>query len=283
MDENVTKADRMRTTERTDIKKLYREQGIEPSRFRKNFRCPNLKACSSSQQGRDSRVRFCTGTWPYIGADYGNAQVAGCSIGVLFVAMERGGGGKFHPDSEKFAVTQSKFRDNAEKRYNPHMGGTAQLMEYLVGCKDEKLFSQQFALTNAVKCVEATGNQRSSSTRMMKSRCSEHLREEIECLKPHLVITQGVHPRETVLELFHSTLVKEFPGQAGAAKVMKAEVMLADHFVILTTPHAAHKPGWKWKNGELPESLQKAVNCAIAEVKKSNGDTRTRAATVRRK
>lgn len=262
MNEDVIKADRMRTAERTAIKALYRTQGIRPSRRMKDFGCPNLeKYCSSSQQGRNSRVRFCTGTWMYIGANYGNAQVAGRSIGVLFVAMERGG--TFRPESEEFADTQRNFRNAAESRWNPHMGGTSQLMECLVGCEDRQLYSQQFALTNAVKCVQATNSQKSSSTATMVSKCSEHLRKEIECLKPHLVITQGDHPRQTVLELFDPKHVQNFSGQAG-----EAEVMLAENFVILTTPHPARKPGWRWKKGPLPEFLRNAVNCAIAEVKR---------------
>ena len=63
----------------------------------------------------------------------------------------------------------------------------------------------------------------------MISKCSGHLKAEIEQLNPHLVITQGGHPRKTVLGLFHSTPVKTFSGRAG-----KAEVMLADDFVILS-------------------------------------------------
>jgi len=179
--------------------------------------------------------------------------------------MERGG--TFRPESEKeFADTQTNFRSNTELRWNPHMGGTSQLMECLVQSKDRRLFSQQFALTNAVKCVQATNSQNCSSTPAMISECSKHLRNEIKSLKPHLVITQGEHPRRTVLDLFGAKHIRNFPGQAGESG--RAEVMVVDRFVILTTPHPARKAGWKWKNGLLPEFLQSAVSCAIAEVKK---------------
>jgi uracil-DNA glycosylase len=175
--------------------------------------------------------------------------------------MERGG--KFRPESEKFADTQRNFRNAAELRWNPHMGGTSQLVECLVECSDRQLYSTQFALTNAVKCVHATNSQKSSSTGTMIGRCSGHLMAEIERLNPHLVITQGDHPRETVLGLFDWKPVKKFTGQAG-----EAEVMLTDDFVILTTPHPARKAGWRWSGGPLPKFLQNAVHCAIAELKR---------------
>ena len=119
--------------------------------------------------------------------------------------MEQGGG--FKPGEElTFAHTQMKFREGAEQRWNPHMGGTSQLMESLVNQKEAQSCPYQFALTNAVKCVAATGNQRSESTPIMKGNCAEHLRYEIECLRPHLVITQGDPPKETLFKMFQPLL-----------------------------------------------------------------------------
>ncbi len=67
----------MKTAKRTAIQKLHRELGIEPSRYKKDFRCPHVEKCSRSRRARDRHVKFCTGTWPYIGARYGKAKVSG--------------------------------------------------------------------------------------------------------------------------------------------------------------------------------------------------------------
>jgi uracil-DNA glycosylase family 4 len=258
MNDSVIDADRTKTAARTAIKRLYQRQHILPSAHQKDFRCSHLDDCSGS------RSELCTGNWPYIGAHYGEARVSGRRLRILFIAMERGGKSSY----ESFSQTQRGFRIYAEGLKNPHMGGTAQIMKFLVdNNKQSQLHTRQFALTNAVKCVEATGSQQSSSTATMISKCSEHLTEEIKCLKPHLVITQGCHPSQTIVELFHPKCVKRFRGQAGKAEVRLGE-HLGYHFVILTTPHPAHKPGWAWKNGPLPKFLQNAVNCAIVEVKR---------------
>jgi uracil-DNA glycosylase len=93
----------------------------------------------------------------------------------------------------------------------------------------------------------------------MFKRCSDHLSEEIRVLRPHLVITQGIKPGKTVLDLEGPSkpqLIRPF-GKAGKARVLRGS-----KFIILITPHPAHQPGWKTKNGSLPRFLQNAVKCA---------------------
>jgi uracil-DNA glycosylase len=155
-----------------------------------------------------------------------------------------------------------KFREGAEQRWNPHMGGASQPMECLVDSEEAQSCPHQFALTNAVKCVAATGSQRSESTPVMKGNCAEHLRSEIDCLRPHLVMTQGNPPKITLFKMFHPLRhLAEFSGPAGTAQIATAH-----QFVILTTPHPARKSGWRWKRGPLPEFLQQAVKRAAEEV-----------------
>ncbi len=259
--DNPSKADRMETADRIGIMELYVTRGIVPCPPGGEFRCPHVEPCSmiARRHGRE----FHTGTWPYVGAGYGKARVSGRLTRVLFVAMERGG--TFNPfpeDEPTFADTQMNFRRAAELRCNAHMGGTSELMECLVDDKEAQLYSEQFALTNAVKCVEFTNSQDSPSTSTMMSNCAEHLRAEIILLRPHLVITQGNHPRDIMLRLFHPLrLAEQFSGRAGAAAVLVGE-----QFVLLTTPHAARRSGWRWKRGPLPEFLQDAMRRAAKEL-----------------
>jgi hypothetical protein len=255
----LAKADRMKTAKRMAIQRLYRKQGIQPCPSAKKFGCPQKDKCFD----RADEMEFYTGTRPYIGAHYGEAKVWGRSIRVLFVAMDRGGKGF----PKRFANTQGAFRTAAEEarlkgHSNAHMGGTSQLMECLV--KSKNCF-QQFALTNAVKCVARTGRMDSMSNATRKKQYREHLRKEIKLLCPHLVITQGGFAGETVLKLFQTNVAEKFSGPVRG----KAEVRLSE-FVILTTPHPARMPGWKWKlewKKGLPKFLQKAVERARIEVR----------------
>lgn len=252
----ICNQDRMKTTRRTAIQKVYRKQGIEPS-SRKYFGCPEDSCPKNKCLARDRK--YWTGTWPYIGAHYGEAKVLGRSIRVLFVAMDRGGK---KPPEREFADTQKVFRERTVEPQNPHMGGTSQLMGCLVESEDRELYSGQFALTNAVKCVKATGRMSCGATQKMFDKCSEHLSEEIRVLRPHLVITQGVKPGETILDLeepFEPRLIRSF-GKG------KAKVLRGSSFIILTTPHPAFKPRWKTKNGPLPKFLQNAVRCAASAI-----------------
>ncbi len=254
--ENPSDIDRMETLDRLAIQKLYGARGIVPFPPSSEF-CPGcLSECNRLARLRN--VPFNTGTWPYIGAEYGKARVGGRNIKVLFVAMERGG--TFQPAKEPtFAHTQMMFHERAITRGNAHMGGTSQIVEHLVGHKQAEKYSHQFALTNAVKCVKATGRQKSTSTGVMKKKCSEHLWEELQTLQPDLVITQGIHPRKRLLDLYSSlTLAWPFPDFGCQAEVF----VEGAPFILLTTPHPANKPWWPWKNGPLPVFLQKAVECA---------------------
>ena len=250
--------DSLDTADRVAVRDFYRSRGIVPCHSKEDFRCPHAGECSATARRRNAE--FHTGTWPYVGVDYGSASVSGHHVRVLFVAMERGGTYDLE-DEPTFTNTQENFRDSAESHHNAHMGGTSQLMQCLVDDKEPSVYSHQFALTNAVKCVEFTGSQNSSSSATMIDNCSEHLREEIRLLRPHLLITQGDHPKRTVLRLLSPLrLVCSFKGVAGIA-----EVFLDSQIAVLTTPHAARKKGWPWKRGPLPEFLQSAVRCAADE------------------
>jgi hypothetical protein len=241
------------------IQELYERLGIEPAFGGASFHCPHYEECSKHCEIRD---KFHTGTWPYVGAEYGQAIIKGHRAKILFVAMERGG--KFDPSEvPTLKHTQDDFRNTAEKRKNPHMGGVAAIMKHLVDeadplSSDPLSYCRQFALTNAVKCVEYTDRMDSGSTPTMIRKCRSHLTEEIDLLKPDLIITQGVHPRETVMKVLRPQReVREFKDESGRKK---ARILVAGSRLLFTTPHpAARLKGLKWKIGVLPGFLDDAV------------------------
>jgi uracil-DNA glycosylase len=142
------------------------------------------------------------------------------------------------------------------------MGGVSQIARYLVDETEISLYSLQFALSNAVKCVRATDNQKSTSNGTMAMNCAKHLKKEIELLSPDLVITQGGHPATTMLDMYKWCLDKEFKGFLNQT----AAVWLnGGPFVLLTTPHPARQKGWPTSSRDaeaLPLFMRQAIDHA---------------------
>jgi len=77
--------------------------------------------------------------------------------------------------------------------------------------------------------------------------CANHLWSEIEVLRPDLIITQGTHPRKTVVAHYSDLKpLVEVGDQTGSAQILRR-----DHLIVLTTPHPARRKGLKYKRGAL--------------------------------
>ena len=81
----------------------------------------------------------------------------------------------------------------------------------------------------------------------MIGNCANHLWSEIEVLRPDLIITQGTHPRDTVVAHYSDLrpLVKVGDG------ARRAQIFGRDHLIVLTTPHPARQRGLKYRRGAL--------------------------------
>ena len=255
----MDKTDRLSTPYRIAVIRLFNDRGIVPAT--EGFRCDYLSEC---KQGAIKHNRnFITGSWVYVGSEYGSADFEGHPTRILFVGIDRGG--DEHPDSEEFKDTQSAFRGAAKAPTNPHMGGVSLIMARLTNEPDYSVVSHQFSLTNAVMCVEQTGSKTTERTPAMKRNCSQHLKTVIECLEPQLIITQGVDPAWAIMNEFKSQLIRiqNFGVDKG-----HSELWATEDFVVLNTPHPARCKGFRWnaKNPALPVYLSNAVKKARGEV-----------------
>jgi hypothetical protein len=147
-----------------------------------------------------------------------------------------------------FTDTQEAFRNGAERRTNWHMGGVALIMAALLDEGRSAKYSLQFALTNSVKCVLSNKeNMNANLDKTMIRSCANHLWSEIEVLRPDLIITQGTHPRETVVAHYSDLEPLWRSGdQTGSAQILRR-----DRLIVLTTPHPARRKGLKYKRGAL--------------------------------
>jgi hypothetical protein len=242
-------ADTQQTDDRLAIRKLYTSRRISPD----DFDCKYMDECCQEPP------KCYKGIWPYVGAEYGRATIAGQSARILFVGMEQGG--RDQSDLRTFPEQQQDFRTGAEKRRSRHMAGVASVMEQLVDEKTPARYSLQFALTNAVKCTKETGSSTSSSTTtpIMIKNCASHLAAEIVELKPDLLVVQGGHPRRTVRRLCGLSSEPSCPSETYRARYRDHE------FVVLATYHGAARGPKPWPN-KVPAAWEPAVRGACDEL-----------------
>lgn len=255
----MDKTDRLSTPYRKAVNDLYSKLGIIPAT--EGFGCDYLSNCEKG--ALKHKRNFTTGNWTYVGYEYGSANLQSHPCRILFVGIDRGG--DEHSDSEAFEDTQSAFRKAAETPTNPHMGGVSLIMSRLTNEPNSSITSNQFALANAVMCVEQTGSKTTKRTAAMKRNCSQHLKALIHCLRPHLVITQGADPTWVMKNQYNSQLIqiRDFKEGKGHSKLWAT-----DDFVVLNTPHPARCKGFCWSvaHPALPVYLSDALNKARTEV-----------------
>ena len=80
--------------------------------------------------------------------------------------------------------------------------------------------------------------------------CSNYLLQEIETLKPDIIITQGEHPKKSIIGLLN---LKSPLQSFGRVSIYRKEKY------VFTTPHPARLKGTKWKKGELPDYFENAL------------------------
>ena len=260
----MNRDDQKRTPARKLLVDLYSKRKIIPARGPQLFKCQDYEICSQAAAkkcSKSSSKRLITGSWPYVGSEYGKARVNGVPMRILFVGMDVGG----YNDKPTFATTQAAYRWATENRQeaNAHMGGVHLIMRELVDDTDPATFSKQFALTNAVKCRRKSGNMRATTNPIIIDNCAKHLKVEIKKLRPNLIVTQGAHPGLTVrlFEPFANEGTRAIFSNGTSARPRKAEIFCADGRLLLTTPHPTRLAGLRWKRGkgELPNFLVRAL------------------------
>lgn len=245
------------TPTRIAVKTLQQDSG---SAAADAFNCSSADLCEKSLRRRIGHTLCISkGDWTYVGPEYGQAAICDQPARILFVSMERPKSRE--PDS--FEKTQQSFRHACLKRSNPHMGGTDTILAYLLdrGTPEERR-CQQFALTNSVRCSPITGDSRSRSTPRMLAECRRHTEAIIEALRPHIIVTQGANPYDSVAHgLFlqgKQPLFRNDNNRLGRSRRF-AEVRRDRGVLILRTAHPARYPDFRWNKGKLPAHLAEAI------------------------
>lgn len=260
---NWTNIDNKMTPWRKKVKDLQTQLGSGNSED--CFSCKHFPKCEKSVA---SNANIRKGDWTYVGRQYGKALINGKKARILFVSMERPWDGTNR--WQDFKDTQKDFREGAYTRSNPHMGGVDAELTYLL----DKTTSpadrcQQFALTNAVRCVPYFHNSDAQSTLEMQKNCKCHTKEIVKVLKPDIIVAQGSSPRKSIYRLFCPEIIKK--DVDGRREVVETvEVGLADKRVFLFTPHPAFYTYpdnsfiWKWK--DLPTDLLEEAFKKVREI-----------------
>lgn len=248
---------------RTKVKKLQIEQGTgaSPDCFKCGYFDTHSPGCYASLSNSYSRNNINKGDWTYVGYQYGEALVGGKKAKILFVSMDRTGKGNRYED---FEVTQQVFRTAAYCRSNPHMGGVDVLLKHLLdettSCKDR---SQQFALTNSVRCRPRAEDNRSRSTNQMVLNCENHTQAIIDVLRPDIIIAQGndkgkENPCKSLIRLFEPEILEKYHNGRSKQSLRSAEIRRDQEHLFLFTAHPGNYTGFGWSAGYLPDELERS-------------------------
>ena len=252
-----TEIDMRMTATRIDVRTLQEDMGSGAAVGA--FRCSSWNLCEESLRKRVGDTQITQGDWTYVGHEYGQAIVRGKPARILFVSMERPKG--HETDSEPFEKTQKSFRESCRKRSNPHMGGVDTILCHLLdpeATADQR--SQQFALTNSVRCAPMAKDSNSRSTNTMLRKCQRHTEAILASLMPDIVVTQGYLAYEGIERIVPTEL--HWWNDNGRASQGRrfAEVRRGAGILLLRTAHPARYPEFKWSKGNLPKHLGEAID-----------------------
>ena len=169
-----------------------------------HFDCRHSDACH-----QDAQCELKRGAEAHVGTLYGER------LRVVVISLDTGGSCS-NMDNRRQRIEI----DLTPQTTNPHMKGTMETLQAIYGADAENPDVRMlFAMTNAAKC-----SRRESSSMVpwrLYNRCREYVKEELECLSPELIVTQGNRAHEalgspeSLSELHRKTLyawTAELPG-----------------------------------------------------------------------
>jgi hypothetical protein len=152
-----------------ELNGLYEKEGIVPS----NFKCTNSEKCKVDA-GREICGR---GAQAHVGSKYGE------DIRIIVLSLDTGGGGADNIQERTETIEGLKFSDA-----NSHMKGTIEFLRAIFPGKSDSECLKFFSMTNSAKCSGVTQNKLPAK---VYENCSKVHKEEIEILRPQLIISQG--------------------------------------------------------------------------------------------
>ena len=224
-------------------KKLYND----------NNKCPYYDECSNSMSCKNKLKFYRT----RIGLNYDNAPIK-----ILVVGQEDVGEGKQYSCCEPCTMEDAG--------YNPHYLRTFYTVaQILLESKDlpesfsKKDMSQSkfedlrhsFALTNYYKCAFSNNNNsKVKHSPTMEKNCSKHLLQEIEILKPDIVIIQGRDHENFWNQINYSEVVKitmKIPtkSQEGTFEIGLYKATIKNNTFLVIDSY--HPTSWVWTNNEM--------------------------------
>ena len=242
------------------IKRLHKHLKIEPSGGK--FGCEyylGKEGCRRSLRNKWGRnVDVVCGDWPYIGLEYGKARVSGKPMSVVVVGMDGGGRKKMNlrfPRRQKEWYEAIKGHNG--KWDNAHVAGTNLAVRELVDDKDPELFLRQFCYINSVKCTPKAEGMSSMATAVTKANCTNHLRRELNELKPNLIVIEGRYPERIIIHIY-GLLRPAHQYKGGYRSRLYIE---SDKPIVLALPHPSARGIRSCiLAGQLPPCYLKAIN-----------------------
>jgi hypothetical protein len=176
-----------------NLKSYYQEAGISA----KNFRCRYLADCK-----RDC-ANFTEAREAFVGTEYEKGLIPR----LLFLSLDSGDGDE---DPELRTMEwQRHWEENLcnvdELPRNLHWYRTHELAYYLLRRFDPNVklstINAYFSHTNSAKCCMNNDARKMADWRMFNN-CKQYIPEELSCLKPDILVTQGDRAKDAIDENF---------------------------------------------------------------------------------
>lgn len=250
------------TTQDRKVKlmELYSREGLNAEKFS----CKFYLECECSQKEKGVIKQYAGGTAavsPFYDISYN-----GIPMRTLIVGKENG-----YMKNEKYG-TSPNFYENCNnvlncigwKHKNNHIKGTLMILQYIFQVDTEYIYSS-YALSNSLRCAfqksaKIENLSSVSDTKIMRDHCIKYLYEEIDILKPNLIICQGEWSIKG-----KDNFIKKLSKRCGEEPVClrknsngKYGLFKFDEYYVLTCHHPAILGNWV-KN-LAPDSVWPAID-----------------------
>jgi len=214
----------------------------------KNFNCKHKNECVAASSPRELHH----GAEAHIGTHYGKKPI----LNIVIVSLDTG------HESADLSKRRERVESATMDGANPHMRGTISLVQKILANEipENANIHQYYSMVNSAKCSGKDGKSNMVKSELYKN-CLEYTFQEVELLKPQLLVAQGVKAGNVFksFDLSEFISVEDFLETRGENKktsswicsivneyVKAVELKSGKYIPILKTPHPAARGG-QWQ------------------------------------
>ena len=136
-----------------------------------------------------------------------------------------------YSDMKKFHDLLSESKSNCKELIEPEKSNTKKMLEkYIKESSNNKYSLDDLYITNAIMCARQGELYRGNNIdlKMSTLNCSEHLSNQIEIIKPKVILTLGYYPLMSLFRIFNFKIGKTLKETI----IELPEIMVSNYVII---------------------------------------------------